>query len=386
MNKANDIMMIKQLVLTLLFSFLLTTTFAAQYKPNGEITVNSYDDWQNISNWVAIDGGISYPQNGDEIVLGSNAKLNLNFNLNDYAVLLYITFQSDGFLQIQTEGELYILGSIVMDQSNVEMKVYGKVEIENNFSLDNGNFFVKDGGNAVINGDFIRSDLGSGQFEIGGETTVFTVYGNFDDQHNTPHIYNSPDLNIQGNCTTKTGSFCETYLPIALISFNASYHKNDILLTWKTASEQNNDKFIIHRSVDLKEWEIIGEIEGQGNSNTLVEYHFTDRIKGGGRYYYQLEQIDFDKNTEMFGPIIVHKDISTPEVAIYNNIQNQKDVRLFYSLKEIQYQVRVIQSNGKVISSLENSPEIIPNYSFSRGMNILVIEGGKERYVFKILK
>src|SRR3990167_6409869 len=58
-------------------------------------------------------------------------------------------------------------------------------------------------------------------------------------------------------------SFCPWYvnrtvLPIELIFFECE----DLLLEWITASEVNNDYFVIEQSVDIKEWSNLVKIEG----------------------------------------------------------------------------------------------------------------------------
>ena len=57
-------------------------------------------------------------------------------------------------------------------------------------------------------------------------------------------------------------------LPIELIEFTANATGNAVACEWTTATETNNDYFLLQRSVDLKTIEAIGKINGAGNSNT----------------------------------------------------------------------------------------------------------------------
>ena len=68
-------------------------------------------------------------------------------------------------------------------------------------------------------------------------------------------------------------------LPVTLTFFTVEKLGDaDALLTWGTASEQNNYKFEIHKSIDgglTYTW--IGEVMGAGTSNELLEYAFVDQ-------------------------------------------------------------------------------------------------------------
>ncbi|NSW44930.1 MAG: hypothetical protein HPY79_03790 [Bacteroidales bacterium] len=81
-------------------------------------------------------------------------------------------------------------------------------------------------------------------------------------------------------------------LPVELISLIANCDGNKNTLTWQTFSETNNKGFEIQKSPDAQEWEIIGFIEGQGNSNSMITYSFNDINPYYPNTYYRLLQID----------------------------------------------------------------------------------------------
>lgn len=92
-------------------------------------------------------------------------------------------------------------------------------------------------------------------------------------------------------------TFGESYplLPVELISFTVQPLDSDILLNWQTATEINNDKFIVERSIDGINFEAIGEVEGNGTTSELHDYSFLDdNVVMGITYYYRLKQVDFD--------------------------------------------------------------------------------------------
>ncbi len=84
-------------------------------------------------------------------------------------------------------------------------------------------------------------------------------------------------------------------LPVELLFFSGQFIRHEVnKLTWKTASETNNEKFQIERMDDRGEFICIGEMKGNGNSNNEILYEFYDDFAPDGIAYYRLKQIDFD--------------------------------------------------------------------------------------------
>ncbi len=83
-------------------------------------------------------------------------------------------------------------------------------------------------------------------------------------------------------------------LPMELVSFTAQVSGLQVDLKWQTASEINNNYFIIERSTNAITWEKVKDITGSGNSNTIKSYAFTDPNPYPGVSYYRLKQTDFD--------------------------------------------------------------------------------------------
>ncbi len=86
-------------------------------------------------------------------------------------------------------------------------------------------------------------------------------------------------------------------LPIELISFEARLNNRQVDLTWQTASEHNNDYFSVERSHDGTSWETIENLQGAGNSTSLLSYQTYDFYPYRGIGYYRLKQVDYDGKT-----------------------------------------------------------------------------------------
>ncbi|MBK8612999.1 MAG: T9SS type A sorting domain-containing protein [Flavobacteriales bacterium] len=86
-------------------------------------------------------------------------------------------------------------------------------------------------------------------------------------------------------------------LPIELMYFTAVPHGDVVNLEWATATELNNDRFIVERSVDGFNFQPVVSRSGAGNSASMIEYQDLDRSPLPGLSYYRLGQIDLDGTT-----------------------------------------------------------------------------------------
>jgi len=116
-----------------------------------------------------------------------------------------------------------------------------------------------------------------------------------------------------------SGTACDILLPIALIDFSAKNEDRDNILYWQTASELNNDYFIIEHSMDGTHFSSIGQLKGSGNTITAQHYSFVHEHVSNGIHYYRLRQVDYNGQYS-YTPIVsvlVSKEDNT--VNIYPN-------------------------------------------------------------------
>lgn len=82
-------------------------------------------------------------------------------------------------------------------------------------------------------------------------------------------------------------------LPVDLISFSAKLASaNQVNVEWKTASETNNSHFILERSYNGKNFEMLARIEGKGTTLEESSYDYLDNDPLPGTSYYRLKQVD----------------------------------------------------------------------------------------------
>lgn len=110
------------------------------------------------------------------------------------------------------------------------------------------------------------------------------------------------------------------YVPVELSSFYATVIDQEVSLGWSTATELNNARFEIERTLkgDPDGWIKIGEIEGHGTTTSPKRYLYTDRPGVTGTYLYRLKQVDYDGSFEYSNEI----EVTTELPKVFSLSQN----------------------------------------------------------------
>lgn len=112
-------------------------------------------------------------------------------------------------------------------------------------------------------------------------------------------------------------------LPVELTSFYANTSKNSVKLLWETATEVQNFGFEVERKSEANsEWKNIGFVAGNGNSNTVNKYSFTDNEIVSGKYSYRLKQLDNDGRYSYSGIVNVELGNLPTEFSLGQNYPN----------------------------------------------------------------
>lgn len=149
-----------------------------------------------------------------------------------------------------------------------------------------------------------------------------------------------------------TGSYCydevmlinSTPLPIRLESFRAVIQgKGTVLLSWKTASEENNKGFYIERSADGTAFETIGFVKGR---NTASSYRFTDSRPFNGVNFYRLKQVDLDEAHFAYSTI---EKVDLPAGDAFTVVPNPVTGELTIKGLPLQTPVTIFNAIGQVV-------------------------------------
>ena len=86
----------------------------------------------------------------------------------------------------------------------------------------------------------------------------------------------------------------QTALPVTLLDFEAKNKSDYVELKWSTATEENNDYFVIQKSDDAEDFTTITTIKGAGNSNIKQNYLYNNLTILNKITYYKLLQVDYN--------------------------------------------------------------------------------------------
>ena len=145
--------------------------------------------------------------------------------------------------------------------------------------------------------------------------------------------------------------FGNSPLPVEWLSFDAKSISSTVLLQWKTASESGNDYFNVERSSDGTSFETIGQVQGNGSTNTISSYSFTDYSPGQGLLYYRLQQVDIDGQFERskIVPVRIGDGVSTPQL-FPNPVHDQTWVMLYANESKLSV-LEIMNTAGQIILS-----------------------------------
>lgn len=282
--------------------------------------------WMDVSIW---DGGASTPNSMDDIIINNNktvtvqngdnitvltlAGSNMNNIIIDPGGMLTITGLTGGnTMTIIVDGTLIVNGDIEIIVG-LDLIVTGTLIVNGNIDLDNNaNLTVAAGGNMTVTGNVAA-----------GNNLILEVDGNLQIDGNLTAGMNSTasgtgTVNVGGTITGPPDFVNSSLLPVSLLYFKASVESQNVLLSWATASEINNDFFTIEKSTDgIRFWEL-ANVKGAGNSLELITYQWRDKSPFS-KTYYRLSQTDFD-GTKTFFDIIQVSFGQREEVEIFPTV------------------------------------------------------------------
>jgi hypothetical protein len=146
--------------------------------------------------------------------------------------------------------------------------------------------------------------------------------------------------------TDGTSSFSP--LPVTFTYFKAAYTNGNGELNWQTASEINNSRFEVERSMNGLNWETVGQVQGHGTTQEVNNYGFTDNLAGvpAGVVYYRLKQVDYN-GTFSYSQIRSIKMSANAAVSILVYPNPSTDlVNVNYTCSEANSIIRITDMNG----------------------------------------
>lgn len=133
----------------------------------------------------------------------------------------------------------------------------------------------------------LQTKLAKGYAYNPEDTLLFTYYDSDRANIHQVLLQGDPALRILLN---------EAPLSMGLAAFNAKLVGEQVEIAWETASEKQNDQFVVERSYNGHDFEAIGTGQvravGTNESKSLLSYALTDAKPMAGMNYYRLRQVD----------------------------------------------------------------------------------------------
>jgi hypothetical protein len=168
-------------------------------------------------------------------------------------------------------------------------------------------------------------------------------------------------------------------LPVSFIDLYGERVNDIVKVNWATATETNNDHFMVERSDNGFGWEPIGKVDGAGNSNSVRSYTFDDLYPVDGISYYRIKQTDFDGKFTYSNTIAINYDLileNAIEVNLYPN-PAQDYVKIQTNRFLVAKPFKIYNVFGTLVAegTLDGVSSRISLENFSSGMYIFSMDG-----------
>jgi CshA-type fibril repeat protein len=183
-------------------------------------------------------------------------------------------------------------------------------------------------------------------------------------------------------------------LPVELMAFAAkAVRKVDAQLSWRTASEKDNDHFDIERSLTGRAFEKLAAVQGQGSKPSPTDYAFTDAGIGrlvAGTVYYRLKQVDFDGNSS-YSPVqtVAFADSTPLAIGLYPSPAGSAATLDLRQLPTGTYQVLVLDATGRTVLSpaLEaGRTHTLDLRQLATGTYLVRVQGAAGSFTLRLMK
>ena len=306
-----------------------SSTFVKNYAPSGSVMYNSDSFGDNNSYMYnsLIWGNNSI--DGKDIVNGDDAGITMSHVIIE-----------NGMNAVSGNAN----ASVVIDADPLFVDVNDPDGDDNIFGTDDDGYRINAGSPAVDSGD---NDRVPTSFDLAGAPRQQDVTG----------VPPDGEFPIDIGAYEATGN----PLPVELTTFTARQESEDVLLTWQTASEQNNTGFEVQRRIK-EMWEALSFVEGAGTTVEAQTYRFRDaQPPFADSLTYRLKQIDTDGTTAFSQEVVVQRGLGTTVqfAALFPNpVRQQATIRYIVPEGSVQpVRLDIYNVLGQRVATLVDGPQ-----------------------------
>ena len=368
-------------------------------------------DWDDVNSWTLnADGSggpvANYPGRIDHIVILNGHTIDISATNDNGSTGVRPDIVSDPNNNIaqapeqfagSNTADFYHTGDITVNaggilNSTVSMMIRGFTTIYGSFSTGNnddlvniGRLDVRAGASFAVGDDFVLSGNSETNIDI-SMTSFDDLYlddtdallcgsGDLDLLRGPPNseiqTFNGADTDLQV-CSGFDITGCVScpfvggggfVLPVDLLFFKATSSNDQILVSFSTASELNNDHFIIERSIDGTHYSALEMIDGNGTKKSRTDYSFKDNNPILGISFYKLRQVDYDGTMTSYDPVSVLYNPSIQSVQVFPNPLNSNHINLKLTglMKSEKVNIEVLDLSGKMVEQAQFKSDVYGN-------------------------
>lgn len=152
-------------------------------------------------------------------------------------------------------------------------------------------------------------------------------------------------------------------LPVEMTSFYAVGGDAQVTLAWTTASETNNDHFVLYKRVHgYESFSALAQIPGNGTTTVEHSYDFADNtVLNGVTYQYRISDVDINGVESIHEQIVsatpVAESTIPTEYALHQNYPNpfNSSTTIRFDIKEAgNVNIKVFDLLGREVATLVN--------------------------------
>jgi len=341
--------------------------------------------------------------NNHTILLQPTASLN-GENANSY-----LTGTNGGYIEItetlNTPSAVNAgnLGAVITSSQNLGSTVIRRGHISQVNGSGTGNSIYRYFDILPANNTSLNASLRVNYFdeELNGlDENTLVLWKSTDTIHWTNKQFSTRDASL--NYVEQTGladfsrwtlSSLNNALPVLFTSFLVRCANGSALVTWKTAQEQNSNRFDVQKSTDGRYWQVIAQIAAAGNSNVEKSYSYTDTNAFSGKALYRIAEHDLDNAINYSTITALNCGAGNNELTVHPN--PVRDM-LWISVKGADNsidQIQVFDNKGSLIqfplvNSVSNHESGINMQTLPSGIYLLHIrlKKGNEMKTVKVIK
>ncbi|MEM9835469.1 MAG: T9SS type A sorting domain-containing protein, partial [Bacteroidota bacterium] len=190
------------------------------------------------------------------------------------------------------------------------------------------------------------------------------------------------------NVTVKVAA---NVLPVTWLDFTATLTDDKAaILNWSTATETDNDYFVVEHGTDGTGFATIAFQQGNGSTGLENHYAYTHLDPATGWNYYRLRQVDLDGTASYSTTVAVQLvNSSSSELTVFPNPVHDRVQLRFEELKQMGT-VRIYASSGRLLSTqnlaVGRSSLHVETSTWPAGVYAVEMVVGAQRTVKRMIK